>query len=110
MKTDSAYRNKQYQSMEKWRKQKPLHRYQKKYRDHHPQYVDENRTKQTIRNQKRSSVQKIVKMDELSSNLPQTHYFYEMQSYQKDASGKIVNMDTFIVKLNYLTDSQALAT
>ena len=82
MKTNSAYRNKQYQSMERWRKRKPLHRYQKNYRTTHPQYVDENRTKQTIRNQKRSSVAKIVKMDALSIDRPLTHNFYEMKAYK----------------------------
>ena len=109
MATDPTYRNKQYQSMDRWRKHEPLHRYQKNYRINHPHYVEQNRTKQKGRNQLRASLKNIVKMDALSTQLPRTHNLYEMKSYKKDCYGKIVNMDTLIVKLSYLTDSQAFA-
>ena len=63
MANDSAYREKQCQAMDNWRKHKPLHQYQKEYRATHPDYVRHNRTRQTIRNQKRASVEQIVNMD-----------------------------------------------
>jgi hypothetical protein len=109
MANDSAYQEKQCQAMDNWRKHKPLHQYQKEYRATHPDYVRHNRTRQTIRNQKRASVEQIVNMDALSANIPQNQRFYQMQSFQKNPDGKIVNMDTFIVKLSYLAGSQAFA-
>lgn len=43
---DAEYKNRQQQSLKKWRKKRPLHQYQNCYRMNHPHYVNENRQKQ----------------------------------------------------------------
>lgn len=102
MKTDSGYRARQKKSKERWRTHRPAHQYQDEYRTTHPDYVEDNRTKQQKRNRKRSEklsqkqiVQKIVKMDALTHQSP----VYVMNSFKQDASTqKIVKMDTLIVQ------------
>ena len=98
---DADYSARQKQCVEKWRKNKPAHKYQNQYRQDHPDYVSVNREKQRIRNQKRrdqTSQEKIVKMDALQNQLEKT-MDYIMTPYKMDASKKIVKMDTLFVQL-----------
>ena len=63
MATDREYRIRQKVCQHRWRQQKPLHEYQREYREQHPQYVELNRLKQSERNKKRrkeADMEKIV--------------------------------------------------
>ncbi|RLC89389.1 MAG: hypothetical protein DRI37_03885 [Chloroflexi bacterium] len=101
MANEADYRARQKLCLEKWRKDKPAHKYQNQYRQDHPDYVSVNREKQKVRNQKRrdqTSQEKIVKMDALQTQ-PEKTMSYIMTSYKMDASKKIVKMDTLFVQL-----------
>ena len=102
--TDAKYRARQQQCVKNWQQNRPLHRYMSQYRQHHPDYVAQNRDKQKVRNQKRRlqlQQQKIVKMDALVKQLEKSTT-YVMTPYQLDASKKIVKMDTLLVQLKVL--------
>ena len=102
MATDEDYRAQQQECMQKWRKERPLHRYQKGYRANHPAYVEANRQKQRIRNHNRQkhappqAYEMIVKMDALTIEESNA---YVMTSFTIDASANIVKMDTLFVQL-----------
>ncbi len=99
MAKDADYRADKKESNKQWRKNRPAHQYQRPYREQHPDYVEDNRNKQRIRNQKRRenvSTEKIVKIDAFTSIEPDT---YIMTPYEKDVSGKIVKMDALLVEL-----------
>jgi hypothetical protein len=101
---DAIYRTKQIAFLKHWRKEHPLHRYQKQYRENHPDYVKNNREKQRVRNRKRchkaesTSAEKIVKMDALPNRLIKSG-IYLMQPCEMDASKVIVKMDALVVEL-----------
>lgn len=102
MATDPVYRQQQITALHDWQKKRPLHQYQKEYRDSHPEYVQRNRELQKTRNQKRSSClacQKIVKMYSFQNLKPEKSNSYIMCPYKLDASGKIVKMDSLVVQL-----------
>ena len=99
MKTDAVYRAQQLDCLREWRKERPLDRYQHKYRETHPKYVKENRRKQRIRNRKRhgqTETEMIVKMDALSEIKSDTYVMRPL------ASEKIVKMDALVVELTVL--------
>jgi len=105
MMADGAiYRTKQIAFLKHWRQERPLHRYQKQYRDSHPDYVQSNREKQRVRNQRRrhkaelTGAEKIVKMDTLPTQLIKSG-IYLMQPCEMDASKVIVKMDALVVEL-----------
>ena len=100
MATDALYRAQQLDCLKQWRKHRPLDHYQRQYRQKHPEYVEDNRKKQRIRNQKRRKTQEIiVKIDALDRLKSDT---YLMTPFTMDASGKIVKMDTLLVELKSL--------
>lgn len=72
MASDPDYRETQSNNLKDWRKNKPLHEYQRTYRFENPKYVKANRKKQKARNRKRQKQNKsasrnvIVKMDALT--------------------------------------------
>ena len=108
MATDPEYRDHQTKALSDWQKERPLHQYQKEYRDCHPEYVQRNRELQKNRNHKRSSrlaCQKIVKMDSFQNPQPEKSTSYIMCPYKLDASGKIVKMDSLVVQLVNLQES-----
>ena len=111
MATDVNYKQSQYELVEKWRKNKPAHKYQSQYRKDHPSYVKNNLDKQRIRNQQRRVKpvdEVIVKMDALHKQLEKSA-IYLMTPYQLDESQKIVKMDPFVVQLKlFQRDRQAL--
>ena len=105
MATDKKYRAKQIVCLKRWRKERPLHRYQKQYRDNHPEYVEKNRQKQRLRNDKRrrqrvqlTPLEKIVKMDAFQ-NQPIKSGVYWLAPFAMDTSKKIVKMDALLVEL-----------
>ena len=104
MANDPNYRAKQIECLNKWRKKRPLDKYQKQYRQQHPEYVKRNRQLQRIRNSKRDrqlAYKKIVKMDALKKPSEKSNA-YIMNPYRMDESGKIVKMDALIVQLTDL--------
>lgn len=101
MEKDADYRNRQQQSVKRWQQQYPWHRYMHQYRQEHPDYVNDNRKKQTVRNQQcrqRANQKKIVKMDALS-NQPEKTMNFIMTPFKMDASKTIVKMDALFVQL-----------
>lgn len=108
MKTDAAYHQSQDEAVQRWRKNKPAHQYQTQYRNDHPEYVEQNRIKQRIRNRQRAerlAASMIVKMDALTVNEPIT---YAMTPLEKNSFGKIVKMDTLLVQLQRYQAIQAV--
>jgi hypothetical protein len=99
MAKDADYPANKKESNKKWRQDRPAHQYQRQYRQEHPNYVEANRQKQRLRNQKRTTpvaAEKIVKLDALTNQGSNT---YIITPYAKDASGKIVKLDTLLVQL-----------
>ncbi len=95
MASDAQYRADQIACLERWRKQRPLDQYQRRYRSEHPAYVHKNRLAQIGRNRKRAL---IVKMDALrtsKSNLCM------LTPLKRSRHGKIVKMDAFVVELSF---------
>jgi hypothetical protein len=106
MATDAQYREKHFAAQKKWCKHYPLDRYQHQYRQSHPKYVEKNRQRQRIRNQKRQTRAQsapndmIVKMD-ASSAIKSGIYLLTPYTVM-DASPKIVKMDALLVQLQLL--------
>jgi hypothetical protein len=105
MVSDESYRQRQRACLKQWRKKRPLHEYQRQYRQNHPEYVAKNRSQQILRNRERSKVrevaepQKIVKMDTLQ--IPSIKSgIYLLCPYDMDGSEKIVKMDALLVELH----------
>jgi hypothetical protein len=99
MQTDPVYRAQQLDCLKRWRKERPLDRYQHWYRQTHLEYLQENRSKQRVRNGKRPSKapgEMIVKMDALSQIESDTYIMRPL------AAEKIVKMDTLVVQLKVL--------
>ena len=117
MATDAQYRENHLTAQKRWRRQRPLHRYQAHYRQTHPKYVEKNRDRQRGRNAKRRQqvatatvpAEPIVKMD-APSNIKSGTYLLTPYA-ALDASPKIVKMDTFVVQRELLqhNDRQKLA-
>ena len=105
MTSDESYRQRQKACLKEWRKKRPLHEYQRQYRQEHLEYVVKNRSRQSLRNRKRAEMreaadpQKIVKMDALEI-LSIKSGTYLLCPYDMEGSEKIVKMDALIVELN----------
>jgi len=110
---DAVYRQQQKDSLRQWRREKPLHRYQKQYRLAHPVYVKNNRQQQRLRNRKRAVLNalfRIVKMD-ASTHCKSNKYLINPR--QSPSSKKIVKMDALLLQVTVLdhlvqTHDQAL--
>jgi hypothetical protein len=104
---DLEYRARQIECLKRWRESRPLHQYQREYRENHPDYVARNREQQRIRNRKRRTQpdstedKKIVKMDALPGR-PILSGTYALTPWEVDASRKVVKMDALIVELAVL--------
>lgn len=104
---DPEYRARQIECLKRWRENRPLHQYQREYRESHPDYVDRNREQQKVRNRKRRAQpdstedKKIVKVDALSGR-PILSGTYALTPWEVDASRKIVKVDALIVELAVL--------
>ena len=102
---DPAYSARQKESHKQWCRDKPLHQYQRDYRERNPDYEVRNREMQRERNRKRreqatirDSAEKIVKMDASSvTTIPAGTY--ELRPFIMDASKKVVKMDAWLVQL-----------
>jgi ribosomal protein L37E len=111
--TDKKYRAQQSACLKRWRQRRPLNQYQKLYRDRHPEYVEKNREKQRLRNDKRQQrvqltpSEKIVKMDAFQ-NQPIKSGLYWLTPSAMDASQKIVKMDALLVELKTFYDDSRL--
>lgn len=111
--TDHSYAAKQKESKQKWRKEKPSHQYQKRYREEHPEYQEKNRLKQRERNKERKlseeeiKREKIVKIDALFSTDSKTKS-YAMKILTPGIPEKIVKIDTLIVQLQEIEGLRAI--
>jgi cobalamin-dependent methionine synthase I len=95
------YREQQCAALAKWQRKRPWHRYQKEYREAHPEYVEKNRVQQRERNRKHrqhDASTKIVKMDAFPQ-APVASGFYLLTPCSLEAAAKIVKMDAFVVAL-----------
>jgi len=102
MARDDLYRQQQQDCLRQWRKQKPLHGYQKQYRLAHPAYVKKNRQQQFHRNRKRavlSSLLRIVKMDASSQDRTIN---YLINPHKSPSTQKIVKMDALLLQVTVL--------
>jgi hypothetical protein len=114
MATDKKYRRKQIACLVRWRKEHALHRYQKQYRNNHPEYVEKNREKQRLRNDKRRAqrvhftpVEKIVKMDAFQNQSIKSGVYW-LAPCAMDTSQKIVKMDALLVELKKFHDHSSI--
>jgi len=97
-----GYKSRQKAKNAIWRKQKPANVYQKQYRETHPEYVQKNREKQILRNQKRkqrNASEKIVKTDALIGKDQFLGGLYEIRSLQLNTQQKIVKTDALLVTI-----------
>lgn len=107
------YSNNQKESKRKWRREKPSHEYQRRYRERHPEYVKKNRQQQQERNRRRrlkekeNESKKIVKIDALGINSIKTR-IYRMRPMKMDSEGKIVKIDTLYVELKQIKGLRAV--
>lgn len=102
LRTDSEYRERRKSAKEKWRKSKPLHAYQRDYRAKHQEYVENSRSAQQGRNQRRKgsvSMHQIVKTDALNSVLLVSTGFYALYPCENASGKNIVKTDALIVQL-----------
>ena len=105
MASDPEFANRQEQGKKRWRKEKPAHLYQKRYRGNNPEYEKDNRIKQRVRNQKRKSApaesrsEKIVKVDALPPDNQKTN-IYRMKILTPNRLLKIVKVDALLVQLS----------
>ena len=89
----------------RWRESHPAYKYQKLYRSTHPEYVQENKEQQRLRNMKRQTFypynvsQKIVKTGALTG-YPCESGVYALMPVQE---GKIVKTDALQVQMQVLT-------
>jgi len=96
---DELYRQQQKDCLQQWRKQRPLHLYQKQYRLDHPAYVIKNRQQQRHRNRKRavlSALFRIVKMD-ASTHCRTNNYLINPR--KATSTKKIVKMDALLMQI-----------
>jgi len=105
LKKNPFYHHRRTEQKAGWRKSRPVHEYQRCYRESHPDYVKVNREQQHLRNknmQKQGSgdcSSKIVKTDALISVEPIRCGLYEIKPYQTEEGKKIVKTDALIVEL-----------
>ena len=105
LKNDSSYHQRRNLQKTEWRKKHPAHQYQKDYRDNHPDYVEDNRKKQRIRNKNGQEAAAgandpgIVKTDALTSERVSIGGLYEILPYRTRPGEKIVKTDALIVEL-----------
>lgn len=95
--SDPEYRSDQKERLISWRKHRPLHQYQAQYRRRHPEYVEDNRRAQKLRNWKRGQTSDlIVKMDASTDINTDT---YILTPLRRNKAGMIVKMDALLVQL-----------
>jgi len=110
--TDERYRERRQASKKRWRKHRPGHVYQKKYRETHPDYVTHNCEQQQNRNENRKMVNsctKIVNTDALPSGRPINPGLYALLPWDKGKKEKIVKTDALMVQLTVLQPATALS-
>ena len=102
---DADYRKKRSAQKFRWRKSKPIYKYQKRYRSLHPDYEKKNREQQANRNKRRTNLsntdttQKIVNTDTLPAGFLLSKSLYILTPCSANSAREIVNTDTYIVKL-----------
>jgi hypothetical protein len=112
IKTDERYRERRQASKKCWRKHRPGHVYQQKYRETHPEYVTHNCEQQQKRNENRKMVYsctKIVKTDALPSGRPIKPGLYALLPWDKSKKEKIVKTDALMVQITVLQPATALS-
>ena len=99
--TNTAYREKCLYHQSTWRRRRPAHEYQRKYRESHPEYVERNRLLQCARNKKlgKETGSKIVNRN----TLPLQPGNVGTYALMRVKDGKIVNRNTLMVSLQVLS-------
>ena len=107
LKKDASYHKKRCDQKARWRKYHKADKYQKFYRQNHPDYIKDNREKQQLR---KKNVQKviseflssnIVKTDTLIAEKPVSCGLYEILPCKMSLGQKIVKTDSLIVELRF---------
>jgi hypothetical protein len=112
IKTDERYRERRQGSKKRWRKHRPSHIYQQKYRETHPEYVTHNCEQQKKRNVNGTAMDsytKIVKTDALFSEGLINPGLYALLPWNKSEMEKIVKTDALMVQLTVLQNIPALS-
>ena len=113
---DKDYADARIESKKKWRKKPDGHLsvYQRKYRENHPTYVDnnrKNRLKKYHETKLSDANMNVVKTDALSLERPIPSGVYALFPYRADAFGKtsehFVKTDALIVQLTGLQQNAA---
>lgn len=102
LRSDPEYHKRRKSAKEKWRKSKPVHAYQRDYRAKHQEYVENNRSAQRQRNQRRKgpvSMHEIVKADALNSVSLVSPGFYALYRCENASGKNIAKTDAIIVQL-----------
>jgi len=102
MARDELYRQQQEDCLQQWRKQRPLHLYQKQYRLDHPVYVAENRNQQRRRNQKRAILKSLFRIVKMDASTQDRTINYLINPHQSSCSKKIVKMDALLLQITVL--------
>ncbi|MBN2396379.1 MAG: hypothetical protein JXC36_07960 [Candidatus Atribacteria bacterium] len=104
--TNKSCRQRCLNHQKTWRKQRPVHEYQREYRESHPEYVKRNREMQQERNRKRQKVSgsMIVNRNTLSTQSSDSGTYALMQII----NGKIVNRNTCTVRLQVLSGEEMI--
>jgi hypothetical protein len=113
---DKDYADARIESKKKWRKKPDGHLsvYQRKYRENHPDYVNDNRAKRLKQYHEKKlfdAKKNVVKTDALSLERPIPSGVYALFPYRADAFGKtsehFVKTDALIVQLTGLQQNAA---
>lgn len=103
LRNDPSYRLKRKTSKKAWYKNYPGDQYQTNYREEHPDYVSDNREKQSTRNEnrtKKSSASKIVKTDGLFSESLTGGGLYMIIPYESGRDKKVVKTDGLFFEIH----------
>lgn len=102
MSQDELYRQQQEDCLQQWRKQRPLHLYQKQYRLDHPDYVNKNRKQQLRRNRKQTVLKSLFRIVKMDASTQDRTINYLINPRQGSSSKKIVKMDALLMQVTVL--------
>lgn len=102
MSQDELYRQQQEDCLQQWRKQRPLHLYQKQYRLDHPDYVIKNRKQQLRRNRKQTVLKSLFRIVKMDASTQDRTINYLINPRQGLNSKKIVKMDALLMQVTVL--------
>jgi hypothetical protein len=105
LKREASYVVLRKSQKKRWRKNRPVHEYQREYREKHPLYAETNRKQQLLRNKNALKIalanknQKIVKTDALIAESFIRCGYYNLQPIEIHPGEKIVKTDALLVEI-----------